>query len=351
MLSAFYKKCRRVGSAVSVVNILTIFTITLLISGSILMPVRTEASVFSFISNLFSSADVQITETLPNSQNMALLQASLSPNQDASSTKGDISIIGGTSLLAGVTSPVGLKTVDEDQISLYVVHSGDTLPAIAKMFGVTVNTIRWGNDIVGNTITVGQTLVILPISGIQHVVKSGDTLQSIAKLHKGDLDEILQYNNLTKEIKLAVGDIVFVPDGIDSVVSNPGKGTGVGKVGPSYPVYDGYYMRPIIGGVKTQGIHGHNAVDMASLYGVNIYASAEGEVILSRSGGWNGGYGSYIILKHDNGTQTVYGHLSQTLVSEGETVTQGEVIGKMGRTGHATGVHLHFEIRGARNPF
>ena len=110
-------------------------------------------------------------------------------------------------------------------------------------------------------------------------------------------------------------------------------------------------MRPIVGGIKTQGIHGHNAVDLASSYGANIFASADGEVILSRSSGWNGGYGQYIILKHDNGTQTVYGHLSQDFVSIGDHVSQGQIIGKMGRSGHATGVHLHFEIRGAKNPF
>ena len=323
---------------------------------SFLVPTPAHASVFSFISELFSTKNVEAgEETLPNSQNIALLQASLSPLPNATSTK-EIPIIEGTSLVSDIQTGKDDKNIDDDQISLYVVHSGDTLPAIAKMFGVSVNTIRWGNDLKGNTINVAQTLVILPVSGIQHTVKSGDTLQSIAKLHKGDIGDIIQYNNLTKDSKLTVGDIVIVPDGIDSeLFSNSSNkkysNSGVGRVGPSYPVYDGYYMRPILAGVKTQGIHGHNAVDMASNYGSNIFASASGEVILSRNSGWNGGYGYYIILRHDNGTQTVYGHLSQTLVSVGDYVSQGEIIGKMGRTGHATGVHLHFEIRGARNPF
>jgi murein DD-endopeptidase MepM/ murein hydrolase activator NlpD len=120
------------------------------------------------------------------------------------------------------------------------------------------------------------------------------------------------------------------------------------------PVYDGYYMRPIIGGVKTQGVHGHNGVDLASSYGAKIYASADGEVLISKNSGWNGGYGSYIVLKHGNGTQTLYGHLSGTAVSAGDTVKQGQVIGYMGNSGQVTGhtgIHLHFEIRGARNPF
>lgn len=222
------------------------------------------------------------------------------------------------------------------------------------MFGVSVNTIRWGNDIKGNIISVGQTLVIMPISGVQHSVKSGDTLQSIAKQHKGDLNEILQYNNLTVGSKLAVGDIIFVPDG--EVIATPTStgSSNVRKISPSVPVYDGYYMRPIIGGVKTQGIHGHNGVDLASAYGAKILAAADGEVIISKSSGWNGGYGSYIVLKHGNGTQTLYGHLSATNVSVGDNVTQGQTIGFMGNSGQVTGhtgVHVHFEIRGARNPF
>ncbi len=317
------------------------------------MPTVANASVMSW---LFGTADAQTTTdlSLPNSQNMALLQAAISPNQDASSTAGDVSIVGGTSLLPETQVGPDTKNIDEDQISLYVVHPGDTLPAIAKMFGVSVNTIRWGNNLSGNTVTVGQTLVILPISGIQHVVKKGDTIQSIAKLHKGDVDDIMQYNNLTSDSKLAVGDIVIVPDGEAIAVSSGATSSGVGKPASGLPVYIGYYMRPIIGGIKTQGIHGHNGVDLASSYGSNILAAADGQVIISRNTGWNGGYGEYIVIKHDNGTQTLYGHLSATLVNVGDNVTQGQVIGKMGHSGQVTGktgTHLHFEIRGAKNPF
>jgi LysM repeat protein len=348
-----------VGSDINVVNIrarrlVSSFILSPILLASVLYPFQAQASVFSFITNLFSSTQVKAETTLPNSQTMALLQATISPIQEnvSTTTNKEIAIVGGTSLVSDALPAVEQKSIDEDQISLYVVHPGDTLPAIAKMFGVSVNTIKWGNDIKGNTVTVGQTLVILPISGIQHTVKSGDTLQSIAKLHKGDLEEILQYNNLSKDAKLVVGDIIIVPDG-ESVTTHPSVGVsvGVGKTSPSISVYEGYYMRPIIGGIKSQGIHGHNGVDLASSYGTNILAAADGEVIISKNSGYNGGYGSYIVIKHGNGTQTLYGHLSATLVGVGERVTQGQVIGKMGSTGKSTGVHVHFEIRGARNPF
>lgn len=336
------------GSGASLVKISAFFTnyaVTFVIIASIVVPVTANASWCLW----FCTPEAEAEEHLPNSQNMPLLQAAISPNQGTTSTKSDLAIVGGTSLSPETVSTSDIKTAEDDQISIYVVHSGDTLPAIAKMFGVSVNTIRWGNDIKGNTITPGQTLVILPISGVQHVVKSGDTIQSIAKLHKGDFDEILQYNNLTKSSKLAIGDIITVPDGEVLAISSGSKSVTSGS--KSTPTYVGYYMRPIVGGRKSQGIHGHNGVDMASSYGSNILASASGEVIVSRGSGYNGGYGLYIVIKHGNGTQTLYAHMSSVLVSAGDRVSQGQVIGKMGSTGKSSGTHLHFEIRGARNPF
>lgn len=288
---------------------------------------------------------------------MALLEGSYSPRSATTTISHEVAIVEGTSLSAenkSISPNTPEHETDSEQISLYVVHQGDTLPAIAKMFGVSVNTIRWSNDIKGNTLTVGETLVILPVSGVKHTVKSGDTLLSIAKKYKGDIDDVLRFNNLTLESKLSVGDIVVVPDGeITATVSVGTKtnNTGVGTKGSNTPSYSGYYMRPLVGGIKSQGLHGHNGVDIAASFGTNILAAAAGEVIVSRNSGWNGGYGSYVVIKHNNGTQTLYAHLSATNVSAGDHVAQGQVIGAMGRTGKSTGVHLHFEIRGAKNPF
>ncbi len=339
---------KSVGSRTAVVTISALLFVLGVVYFS---PLRTEASVFSFISNMFSSGEVEAQEQTSNSRTMVLLQAVSSPVTLAQ--KDDQVEIVEDSMLSAEAVPVGEEetTVESDHISVYVVHKGDTLPAIAKMFGVSVNTIRWANDIKGNTITVGQTLVILPISGISHTVKKGDTLASIAKMHKGDLEEIMQYNNLPKNAKLAVGDVIIVPDGeMSATVSKPSS-SGSGGKKYSGPSYEGYYMRPIIGGVKTQGIHGHNAVDLASYAGAKIMAAAAGTVLVARDSGWNGGYGDYVVIKHDNGTQTLYAHLSGTAVKAGDYVEQGDTIGYMGTTGRSTGIHLHFEIRGAKNPF
>jgi len=337
------------------VNILTLVLLNSLaislVLASFTIPSRAEAGVFSFLSSLFSSAEAETEEEQRNLQNLSLLQAPISPNQNqsGSGTLNQISIIDESALLPEASIPGGAKSISEDQISIYVVRGGETLSDIAKMFGVSINTIRWANDLKGNILSIGQTLVILPISGVQHIVKSGDTLLSIAKQHKGDLDEILSYNNLSSNSKLAIGDVIVIPDGEIVTISSPTRPSGSSS--SSVPTYSGYYMRPIIGGIKTQGIHGRNGVDLASSYGANILASAQGDVIIARASGYNGGYGSYIVIRHDNGTQTLYAHLGQVLVSAGSHVNQGQVIGKMGSTGKSTGTHLHFEVRGARNPF
>lgn len=229
-------------------------------------------------------------------------------------------------------------------------RDGDTIGGIAKMFGVSANTIAWANDISRSIIRPGQTLVILPISGVQHTVIKNDTLASIAKRYKADLGEIAQYNGLTADAKLAVGDVILVPDGelapIVPLVSATSSLRGAGG-----PNYDGYYLRPLIGGRKTQGLHGYNGVDLASYLGAPILAAASGDVIIARDSGWNGGYGIYIVIAHDNGTQTLYAHNSANAVEAGQRVVRGQIIGYVGSTGRSTGSHLHFEVRGAKNPF
>jgi murein DD-endopeptidase MepM/ murein hydrolase activator NlpD len=116
-------------------------------------------------------------------------------------------------------------------------------------------------------------------------------------------------------------------------------------------VSSGYYIHPVPGSVVTQRSHGYNAVDFGAPTGTYIFASASGRVVTSVNSGWNGGYGKFIVIEHPNGTRTLYSHLSSVIISRGQQVVQGQVIGYMGSTGRSTGSHLHFEIRGAHNPF
>jgi murein DD-endopeptidase MepM/ murein hydrolase activator NlpD len=111
-------------------------------------------------------------------------------------------------------------------------------------------------------------------------------------------------------------------------------------------------MNPLPGSVKTQGIHGYNGVDLGGVSaGSPVLAAAGGTVIVAKSAGWNGGYGSYVVVQHNNGTQTLYAHLNSVSVNVGQGVSVGEKVGGVGSTGRSTGIHLHFEVRGDANPF
>lgn len=312
-------------------------------------PVLLHAGLLSYVSGLLTQSPVLKQEG--NSQTVALLEAPLNINPMSAIGGADITIVENSALLAdndpngGLSENLTNRSIS-DQISIYVVREGDSIGSIAKTFGVSINTIRWNNDLVGSTIKPGQTLTILPISGIRHTVKKGDTVASIAKLYKGDLTEIEKYNDITLSTVLNVGDVVIVPDGEPTATGN----TSVVKLTVSNKSYSGYYMRPTTG-PKTQGIHGHNGVDIAPPFGTAIVAAADGRVIVSRTSGWNGGYGSYVVIQHGNGTQTLYAHMSSDIISVGSNVKKGQVIGYVGSTGVSTGPHLHFEVRGARNPF
>jgi murein DD-endopeptidase MepM/ murein hydrolase activator NlpD len=236
---------------------------------------------------------------------------------------------------------------------LYVVREGDTLSHIAEMFEVNSNTILWANDIARATsIQPGDTLVILPITGVRHVVREGDSIAAIAKKYEGDVDEIISYNQLASASDIAVGDTVVVPGGnMQQAAPTRSAGSATPTRVTGNAAASSNFVHPAPGAVRTQGIHGYNAVDLAAAHASPVRAAAAGEVIVSRAGGWNGGYGNYIVVRHGNGTQTLYAHLSSNVVGVGAFVAAGEVIGAMGNTGRSTGTHLHFEVRGATNPF
>lgn len=332
--------------------------------------------MISLLSSAFKNNDIKEVaelESAPkNAQNMALLAAPLNPNQATSNISAESSLVEGKALtnenssVTGIAGATYAPDVNSDRISLYTVHAGDTIEQVAKMYGVNVSTILWANDLKkGVALKKDQVLVIMPISSIKHLVKKGDTLASIAKYYKSDLAEIADFNSLETDAALTVGDEIIIPDVEGTLAAEESKkqseadkkkaSSSKGKiinVTNSKVNTSGYFMRPLVGGVKTQGIHGRNGIDIAGPLGTPILASAAGRVIVSQTGGWGGGYGTYIVIQHSNGTQTLYAHLSANNVSVGQTVSKGEVIGKMGNTGRSTGTHLHFEIRGGgKNPF
>ena len=325
--------------------------LALILVSSVGVPLGVHAFNFrEFIKDLFGppvyadSAPVQEIKPFPF----------LDAGRKMSDALYDVEIVDDISLASHIGPLGNIKEAEEHsipfKITTYTVRPGDNLSLIAQTFGVSVATIRWANDIPrGSSIQIGDVLVILPVSGVRHTVKSGDTVGSIAKKYGGDINDIANFNGIAPDTKLAVGMEIVIPDGegAEPQVPTPSRTRSYGS-GPSLP---GYFVHPLPGGVRSRGIHGYNAIDVAGAYGSGIRASASGEVIIARGSGWNGGYGSYVVISHPNGTQTLYAHMSSVYVSPGQWVTQGTSVGGVGSTGKSTGPHLHFEVRGARNPF
>ena len=320
----------------------------------------TAAPFFSQANFFFKTSEAQtnarteiraISNIEANSQTVDLLQAAVHVDPNPAKGGADIDVVDDMALLAHMTyseSSIDSEEVQNNgKISVYEVREGDTLSQIANMFGVSANTIKWANDL-DRPISPGQTLVILPITGIEYTVKKGDTIASIAKRYEADSDEIRRFNSISDEA-LAVGVEIIIPNAephqAPAKTTKKTYGTGGGA-----KVASGWLVRPV-SGVKTQGLHGYNGVDIGAPEGTAVYAAAAGEVIISKSGAWNGGYGNYIVIKHSNGVETLYAHLSSNAVSVGTWVNQGDLIGGVGSTGKSTGQHLHFEVRGATNPF
>jgi len=242
----------------------------------------------------------------------------------------------------------------------YTVQKGDNLAKIAKKFNVSLNTILSSNNLsLKSVIQPGQELIILPVSGVRYKVRQGDTLSGIAKKYHSSVDKIVVFNNLKNSTSIRVGQIIIIPGGYaslsqaqSSILSHgltPNtvkEKTAISK----WPSLPNYFSFPTVSSAHDIGILHHlNAVDITAPCGTPIYAAAAGFIYgIKRNARW---YGNEIIIQHENGTVTVYAHLSQILVKEGAKVKQGDLIGRMGKTGNANGCHLHFEVHGAQNPF
>ncbi len=252
----------------------------------------------------------------------------------------------------------GVTLQEDGDITEYEVVSGDSIEGIAQKFSISPETILWANDLKKqNPIHVGQKLVILPVSGVSYTIKSGDTVSEIADKFDVTQQELMEFNHL-EDGKLSIGEVVIIPGGKiqPTKVVNSVKTPVKVEVKPSAPTKNSTasnsFTRPVVSGIKTQGIHGHNGIDIAAAYGTPIIAAGSGTVTLVRGGnGWNGGYGNYVVINHQKGVQTLYAHMSSISVEQGQTVSKGQQVGAMGNTGDSTGVHLHFEVRGAKNPF
>lgn len=244
----------------------------------------------------------------------------------------------------GVQTKVSEKP--RDQVITYTIQTGDTLSTVAQKFGVSVDSIKWANDMKRDTLVVGQDIKIPPVSGIVHKVKEGETVYSIAKKYQTDAQKIVNFpfNDFTDldTFALAVGQTLVVPDGVISATAAP-------VARPQYSVSQlaaggsGQFAWPTVGSISQYPIWYHMAFDIANPSSPPITAAGDGTVILVQYLTY--GYGRHVIIDHGGGLSTLYGHMIEIYVKNGETVSKGQVIGKMGSTGRSTGTHLHFEVR------
>lgn len=261
-------------------------------------------------------------------------------------------------LLINDTNQFGLlQEPSKNEIIVYKVVKGDTIEQIAKNFNIDQETIIYANNLTNpNSLRIGQELLILPISGVIHKVKSGETVSHIASLYNIAIDKIIEFNLLTEDAFIRAGDILIIP-GAKPLKGRLNKVVGLQKSGISslyadLPSFDSYYIYPTVRNSTNWGrLHRNNAVDIATSCGSEIYAAAGGNIRIADSVGYNGGYGKYVVIDHDNQTSSLYAHMSKIYVEKDQYVNQGDVIGLIGSTGRSTGCHLHFEVRGARNPF
>lgn len=244
-----------------------------------------------------------------------------------------------------------LSEKPRDRIITYTVQNGDNLSSIAKRFGIDEDTIKWQNNLRSDYINVGDSLSILPVSGIAHKVARGDTVYTIAKKYSANAQSIVDFpfNDFAnpQTFSLVEGQILIVPDGVPPkeaprIVRRQFFAAGPVEVGASG------FTWPARGTIHQGYAWYHRGIDIGGDVGTPVVAANSGRVSEVYTNGWNGGYGIHIIIAGDNGYTTLYAHMSGVNVSVGDTVAAGRsLIGWIGLTGRTTGAHLHFEIRGA----
>jgi len=286
-------------------------------------------------------------------------------------------------------SPIPNTSRPAEPRKYYQVSAGDTMGRIAERFGVSQDTVLWANGLASpNSLSVGQTLLILPVSGLAHQVKDGDSLSSIALQYGVTVPAIAESNRPGATDILQVGETLVIPGGRPApVTATPTNSpvptstppptatrvppTAAPKPPTSTPVPpplaaaqatapapapaaaapapapvkdDGQLAWPVAGMITQQfGEAGHSGIDIATGMGTPVRAAAEGKVVNLQQ--TDSGYGWYVVIDHGNGLKSLYAHLGAFNVKLGDTVKRGQQLGSAGMTGKTTGPHLHFEVR------
>lgn len=201
-----------------------------------------------------------------------------------------------------------------------------------------------------------SSLLLVSCSGIRaryHTVSSGDTLWNIAKRYSVPMGELKEHNPVPAR-KLRPGQKLFIPFEANPRWDNPEIVIAEDRSPASPVAYDfetAHFNWPVKGRLSSnygyRRLSGkrrfHEGIDIAVPRGTPVHASRSGHVIYASSK--IGGYGNMVIVRHADKFSSVYAHLSKFHVRKGQFISRGQVLGRAGATGRATGVHVHFEIR------
>jgi len=235
---------------------------------------------------------------------------------------------------------------NKPEIINYEVKAGETLASIASKFGISVDSIKWSNNLKSDLIKPGQILKIPPEEGVIHKVAAGESIYSIAKKYDVPAQNIVNFpmNDFVDldNFTLAVGQYLFVPGGKVTEKPVPAATRFVAQIQAGVRGTSNFIW-PTSGSITQYPVWYHMALDIANPGAPAILAADSGTVSYAGCLSW--GYGCHVVIDHVNGYQSLYAHLSRYDVEAGQAVSQGQVIGVMGSTGRSTGTHLHFEIR------
>ncbi len=211
----------------------------------------------------------------------------------------------------------------------HTVHQGETLYGIGRTYGVGHKKIMAANDLRGSSIKPGQRLYI-PGARRGKLVPKEKGGAVATKRRPGKKRRTGYKKGLSRKKARQVRN-------------QPGELPGIRLI---WPIKGG--SRNISSSYGKRGARFHDGVDIRAKKGTSILAAEDGKVIYSNDS--IAGYGNMIIIKHIGKVSSVYSHNDVNLVRRGQIVEKGQIIGKVGRTGRATGDHLHFEVRNGKTP-
>lgn len=241
----------------------------------------------------------------------------------------------------------------------YAVQPGDTLLSVSLEIGLDLEQMAclvdrsysWEQPLV-----VGQVLTVPDAPFLCHQVQPEETLSAIAARYgvtpqaiASDPWNLKGLNGRVYHLRIPVANIQPSPTVDNSQLRLPG-GTG-GELSASvqqplpadWPYGSGHFAWPVYGWITQSYQRGHSGIDLGAWAGTPVTAADRGVVIRA---GWSDiGYGNFVIIDHKIDYITLYAHLGEIFVSEGQIVSQGQLLGTVGSTGNSTGPHLHFEIR------